>query len=40
MQKLEPTFEFSMSSKKATLYGRTIWLEGANDEREKIKYEE
>lgn len=32
LQKLEPSFVFSMSKKSAILYGRTIWLEGANDE--------
>ena len=37
MQKLDPSFEFSISSKKATLYGRSIWLEGANDERSENK---
>ena len=37
MQKLEPSFTFSISQKKGTLYGRTIWLEGANDERSENK---
>lgn len=37
LQKLEPSFTFSISGKKATLYGRTIWLEGANDERSENK---
>lgn len=37
MQKLEPSFEFSISGKKAMLYGRSIWLEGANDERSENK---
>ena len=37
LQQLEPTFWFSVSQKKATLYGRTIWLEGASDERSENK---
>lgn len=37
LQKLEPSFNFSISQKKASLYGRTIWLEGANDERSENK---
>ena len=37
LQQLEPTFWFSVSQKKATLYGRTIWLEGASDERSEDK---
>lgn len=31
LQTLEPSFTFSLSQKKATLYGRTIWLEGADN---------
>lgn len=37
LQQLEPSFWFSVSQKKATLYGRTIWLEGASDERSEDK---
>jgi len=37
MQKLEPSFTFSVSAKRAELYGRTICLEGANDERSENK---
>ena len=37
LQELEPTFEFSTNSKKAILYGRTIWLEGADNERSENK---
>lgn len=37
LQKLEPSFTFSISQKKADLYGHTIWLEGANDERSENK---
>lgn len=37
LQKLEPLFVFSPSQKKATLYGRTIWLEGANTESSENK---
>lgn len=32
LQKLEPSFRFSTSQKVGELYGRKIWLEGANDE--------
>lgn len=37
LQQLEPSFSFSVSQKKAVLYGRTIWLEGASDERSEDK---
>lgn len=37
LKDLEPTFDYSVSQKKAVLYGRTIWLEGANDERSEDK---
>lgn len=37
LQDLEPSFSFSVSKKQASLYGRTIWLEGANDERSEGK---
>lgn len=30
-------FRYSLSAKQAELYGRTIWLEGANDERAESK---
>lgn len=30
-------FQYSTSNKKAALFGRTIWLEGANDERAESK---
>lgn len=33
LQELEPTFGYSVSQKKGVLYGRTIWLEGASNER-------
>lgn len=33
LQELEPSFTFSTSAKKGILYGHTIWLEGANNER-------
>lgn len=36
LQSLEPSFEYN-SSKKARLYGRTIWLEGADNERAENK---
>lgn len=29
--------EYSISQKKATIFGRTVWLEGANDERSESK---
>lgn len=32
LQKLEPAFEFNMNKKQASLYGHTIWLEGADNE--------
>ena len=31
LQELEPTFKYTTSSKRAELYGRTIWLEGADN---------
>ena len=31
LQSLEPEFKFNTSSKQAKLYGRTIWLEGADN---------
>jgi len=37
LQELEPKFEFSTNAKKATLYGHTIWLEGADNERSENK---
>ena len=37
LQELEPTFTFNTNAKRATLYGRTIWLEGANNERAENK---
>lgn len=37
MQELEPSFTYSLSGKKAVLYGRTIWLEGADNERAENK---
>ena len=33
----ERYFHYSLSQKQAELYGRTIWLEGANDERSEAK---
>lgn len=32
LQELEPTFTFNTNAKTAHLYGRTIWLEGADNE--------
>jgi PBSX family phage terminase large subunit len=37
LQELEPTFSFNSYNKKATLYGHTIWLEGADNERSENK---
>ena len=37
LQQLEPRFKFSVSQKQAELYGRRIWLEGANDDRSEDK---
>lgn len=37
LQELEPTFTFNTNAKRATLYGRTIWLEGADNERAENK---
>lgn len=37
LQELEPSFRYNLSTKKASLYGRTIWLEGANNERAEDK---
>ena len=37
LQSLEPTFTYNTGAKEAHLYGRTIWLEGANDERSEGK---
>ena len=37
LQDLEPTFTYNTGAKQAYLYGRTIWLEGANDERSENK---
>ena len=37
LQELEPSFQFNTSAKKAMLYGRTIWLEGADNERAENK---
>lgn len=36
LQDLEPSFEYN-SSKKAKLYGRTVWLEGADNEKSENK---
>ena len=33
----EDNFKYSISAKKGTLFGRTIWLEGASDERAESK---
>lgn len=37
LQELEPTFTFNTNAKRANLYGRTIWLEGADNERSENK---
>lgn len=37
LQEFEPTFTYSLGMKKGELYGRTIWLEGASDERAENK---
>lgn len=37
LQELEPSFKYSISGKKGVLYGRTIWLEGADNERAENK---
>lgn len=37
LQELEPTFTYSLTMKRAKLYGRTIWLEGADNERSENK---
>ena len=37
LQELEPTFEFNTNAKRAKLYGHTIWLEGADNERSENK---
>lgn len=37
LQSLEPSFKYSISQKKATLFGKTVWLEGANDEQAESK---
>lgn len=37
LQDLEPSFRYQLSAKKASLYGRTIWLEGADNERAENK---
>lgn len=37
LQELEPSFTFNTNAKKANLYGRTIWLEGADNERSENK---
>lgn len=31
LQELEPSFKYSLSAKRGELYGRTIWLEGADN---------
>lgn len=36
-RELEPTFTFNTNAKTAKLYGRTIWLEGADNERAENK---
>lgn len=37
LQELEPNFKFNVNSKEATLYGRKVWLEGADNERAENK---
>lgn len=37
LQQLEPQFTFNTTAKKAFLYGRTIWLEGADNEASENK---
>lgn len=37
LQELEPTFTFNTNAKRANLYGRTIWLEGADNEKAENK---
>lgn len=37
LQEFEPSFTYSLGAKKGVLYGRTIWLEGANDDRAENK---
>lgn len=37
LQELEPTFTFSTNGKTATLYGRSVWLEGADNETSENK---
>lgn len=37
LQELEPSFVFNPSAKRASLYGRTVWLEGADNERAENK---
>lgn len=37
LQELEPTFTFNTNAKEAKLYGRKIWLEGADNERAENK---
>lgn len=37
LQELEPSFTFNISAKKASLYGRTVWLEGADNEKAENK---
>ena len=36
-QLIGDNFTYSISQKKATIFGRTVWLEGANDERSEAK---
>ncbi len=37
MNELEPTFWYSVNQKRAILYGRTVWLEGANNDQAENK---
>ena len=37
LQTLEPSFQFKTTSKRASLYGRTVWLEGADNIASKNK---
>lgn len=37
LQDLEPSFKYSISAKRGELYGRTIWLEGADNEKSENK---
>lgn len=37
LQQLEPSFKYTTTSKRAFLYGRTVWLEGADNEASENK---